>query len=379
MKSNITDCMQPYLINLQGVTVEAQIEARLLGLDFLRCILALGVLCWHYQHFANNDSSIQFIKQQQPLYFLLKIFYSHGGQFRVQAFWCISGFILFSKYGQGIAEKLVSSKKFFIGRLSRIYPLHLVTLFIVAFANLVYFYYHQRYFAYQTNDFISFLKQLLLASNWMGGPHNFNGPIWSLSAEIPVYGIFYIFTRLFGLRASVNYLFISFYILAKWANLTVPVIDCMGYFYSGGLSAMYLQKIETQGGNKSLDFRFFLLVLILLIGLHLLKLPLLKPIKYLVLINMMMICFYYTSRIIKTHPKIQKIIQTMSKLTFSSYLIQFPMQIILVLLFDWLHQDIPFYSISFLLMFISSTLYTSYLSVHYFEKPLQSYIRNKFK
>ncbi|HAT6937252.1 TPA: acyltransferase family protein [Legionella pneumophila] len=377
MKINATQYVQQCVKPLQRI--EALSEDRFLGIDLLRCLLALGVLLWHYQFFAHN-SGIQFIKHQQPLYSILDIFYSHGWQYRVQTFWCISGFILFWKYGEGIANKLISGKKFFIGRFSRIYPLHLVTLFLVAFFNWIYFYNNHYYFTYQNNDLGNFLLHFFLASSWVGkGAHSFNGPVWSLSAEIPVYFIFFIFVRFLGLKASVNYFFIGFYLLAKLANFSFPIIDCVGYFYSGGLFAIYLQQFEKQNRNKFLSIYFVYILAIVLTGMHLLKLNQLTPVKYLLLINMTLVCFYYLSRIIKAWPRVQNLIKTMSHLTFSSYLIHFPIQIILTLFFGWLNLAIPFYSISFLTLFIAITWGVSYLSYHYFEKPLRVLIRNKFK
>ncbi|AMP90883.1 acyltransferase family protein [Legionella pneumophila] len=377
MKINATPYVQQCVKPLQKI--EAQSEDRFLGIDLLRCLLALGVLLWHYQFFAHN-SSIQFIKQQQPLYSILDIFYGHGWQYRVQAFWCISGFILFWKYGEGIANNLVSGKKFFIGRFSRIYPLHLATLLLVACFNWIYFYNNHCYFTYQNNHFVNFLLQLFLVSSWVGNSaHSFNGPVWSLSAEIPVYFIFFIFTRFLGLKASVNYFFISFYLVTKLANFSFPVIDCIGYFYSGGLFAIYLQQFEKQSSNKFMSIYFVYILVIALAGMHMLKLSQLKPVKYLLLINMMLVCFYYLSKIIKERPRVQSLIKTMSRLTFSSYLIHFPIQIMLTILFSWSNRAIPFYSISFLILFIAITLGVSYLSYHYFEKPMQTLIRNKYK
>ena len=65
-------------------------ENKLLGLEIMRFFSALSILIWHYQHFAPNN----FIKEQQPLYPYLSIFYEHGS-FGVYVFYCVSGFIFF--------------------------------------------------------------------------------------------------------------------------------------------------------------------------------------------------------------------------------------------------------------------------------------------
>ena len=54
-------------INSQQTT-----ENKLLGLEIMRFISALSVLIWHYQHFAWPGN---FIREEQPLYRYLNIFY----------------------------------------------------------------------------------------------------------------------------------------------------------------------------------------------------------------------------------------------------------------------------------------------------------------
>ncbi|CAM2877605.1 hypothetical protein LEPN103867_08240 [Legionella pneumophila subsp. pneumophila] len=147
----------------------------------------------------------------------------------------------------------------------------------------------------------------------------------------------------------------------------------------GGVFAIYLQQFEKQNRSKFPSIYFVYILASVLAGMYLLKLNQLTPVKYLLLINMMLVCFYYLSRIIKAWPRVQNLIKTMSHLTFSSYLIHFPVQIILTLFFGWLNRAIPFYNISFLTLFLAITFGVSYLSYYYFEKPLQVLIRNKFK
>ena len=86
---------------------------RLLGIEILRFISAFSILIWHYQHFSFiADTPVNFEKEQQPFYSVLKIFYNHG-HLGVNVFWCISGFIFFWKYRDIISEKSIqaNSKK----------------------------------------------------------------------------------------------------------------------------------------------------------------------------------------------------------------------------------------------------------------------------
>jgi peptidoglycan/LPS O-acetylase OafA/YrhL len=51
-----------------------------------------------------------------------------AGECGVWIFWCISGFIFSWKYRDTISGRSVGGRTFFVFRLSRLYPLHLVTL-----------------------------------------------------------------------------------------------------------------------------------------------------------------------------------------------------------------------------------------------------------
>lgn len=138
----------------------------------------MAVLFWHYQHFSYiADKPTDFVREEQPLYSIFSLFYDYG-YYGVQVFWCISGFIFFWKYKTAIADKIVNVKNFFILRFSRLYPLHLATLLLIALLQLIYFSQKNFYFVYQHNDYIHFFLQLFLASNWgvEKGP-SFNGPI----------------------------------------------------------------------------------------------------------------------------------------------------------------------------------------------------------
>ena len=106
---------------------------RLYSLDVTRGIAALAVVLWHWQHFAFNGSAppLDFDSTSQPLYIPLKIFYERG-DWAVQYFFLLSGFIFFWLYASAIAKKEISFIRFWIQRISRLYPLHLVTLIVVA-------------------------------------------------------------------------------------------------------------------------------------------------------------------------------------------------------------------------------------------------------
>ena len=125
---------------------------KLLGLELLRFVAAFAVLIWHYQHFAYvADKAVDLARTSLPLYGLLQPFYE-AGEHGVWLFWCISGYIFFWKYRDAIHDRSTGGWTFFVLRLSRLYPLHLVTLLLVAILQPIYFGLNGYFFVYQDND-----------------------------------------------------------------------------------------------------------------------------------------------------------------------------------------------------------------------------------
>ena len=132
---------------------------KFLGLEVLRFISTLSVLIWHYQHFYFiGDQRVGFVSSQQPFYSTLSFFYENGF-YAVQVFWCLSGFIFFFNYLEKIKDGKLSGGNFIIIRLSRLYPLHFLTLLAVIVMQNVFYQKNQVFFVYQVNDFRHFLLQ----------------------------------------------------------------------------------------------------------------------------------------------------------------------------------------------------------------------------
>ena len=172
--------------------------SRFYSLDILRGITALTVIFWHWQHFFAplNPTGVALQQVRQPFFLALSFFYRHGYS-AVQLFFCLSGFVFFWLYGERVASQAISFKRFSLLRLSRLYPLHLATLLLVAAGQLAYYAMTQKQFVYHANDVYHFVLNLLFISSW-GFQHDysFNAPIWSVSVEIFLYGVFFLVCRL---------------------------------------------------------------------------------------------------------------------------------------------------------------------------------------
>jgi peptidoglycan/LPS O-acetylase OafA/YrhL len=79
------------------------------------------------------------------------------------------------------------------------------------------------------------------------------------------------------------------------------------------------------------------------------------------------------------NPGIQRTIEAAGNMTYSSYLIHFPIQIAITLFFTYANQPIPYNRLSFFAAFFVATLVAAYYLYRYFEVPAQAYIRVRYK
>ncbi len=108
----------------------------------------------------------------------------------------LSGFVIASRYRERIAARAVRVRDFVILRLTRLYPLHLVTLVAMAGEEV----YRYRTWARLTkgapadaagNTVASFLANLgMLQGLHVNGQLTWNRPSWSISAELAAYMLF---------------------------------------------------------------------------------------------------------------------------------------------------------------------------------------------
>jgi peptidoglycan/LPS O-acetylase OafA/YrhL len=211
------------------------------SLDLLRGVAALAVVLWHYQHFyrltAVNDLNVD--KTSQPFFHVLSFFYTHG-HYAVELFWLLSGFVLAARY----FSNSLTIFQFLRNRFARLYPLHLLTLFMVMVLQVSSIIGLGHYQIYPIND----LKHLFL--NIFGIPfiglqngYSFNGPVWSVSVEIIAYIIFGVFLTLMQKNKSISFIiFILSIILLSLPldGISYVIRESLVFFWAGvALFALY--------------------------------------------------------------------------------------------------------------------------------------------
>ncbi|HEX5357796.1 MAG TPA: acyltransferase [Aquabacterium sp.] len=361
----------------RALTNTDQSAHALLGLELMRFACAVSVLLWHYQHFFfQGGAPVGFETSAQPLYTWLKPFYE-AGWLGVQSFWALSGFIFFWKYAQPVAQGRVSTRRFAVLRFSRLYPLHLLTLLIVAALGLWYRQLHGSDYVYQYNDWTHFALQLFMASDWPGRSEwSFNGPIWSISIEVLVYALFFALCKL-GLTRWWQVLgLIGASGMVYALKLTDhPIVLCVFFFYLGALTHLahealvkrprWLQYAVQAAGLLAVTMGTALLINGKLRAMF--YVAVLTPVALIVLLDWV-------------QPRSATAIRWINRLgntTYASYLLHFPLQLLLACLTSSLGFTLPLHEPAWVLAYLIGVFGLATVVYQLVEMPAQSWLRQR--
>jgi hypothetical protein len=156
-----------------------------------------------------------------------------------------------------------------------------------------------------------------------------------------------------------------------------PFYECLLYFFAGILMAQYLSKMEL----KEIGLLLFFISVYLLIKYQLHLLP---KNEYLVRASdcfcKLCISWFCVSVFAKGFSSIRgsmiKTLRQLGNMTYASYMIHFPIQLILVLIFY--DNGVHFFNnIYFFSFFIIGTCLIGYFFFKFFEVPIQDLLRKK--
>lgn len=340
---------------------------KLCNVDLLRGIAAIAILFWHYQHFYFPEAGITTIAGKpavQPLYQMFSWFYMHGA-WAVQFFWMLSGFVFFHVYR---SRADVSLREFAGARFSRLYPLHFITLCIVAVLQLISWLLLGKFQIYPWNDAYHFALNLFMASHWgFQEGYSFNAPIWSISVEILVYALFFAFLRTTGIR---------FLPIVAWLLLALmltrvssaPVVQCAAFFAFGGLVHQVHEVLDTRwGGRVNLGAALgsmLLTMTALLRG----WVPLASALHWGIFPCLIWLAVALENSGISS----DKLGLGLGNITYSSYLIHVPVQIVVMLILDaFVGSRGVVNSSVFLVGYIATVLVLASIVYRYIELPLK--------
>lgn len=351
---------------------------RFTALDALRGISAIIVVIFHYHHFyLRNHLDRTNVPSESlfPYASLFKSIFEHGHSV-VQLFWVISGFVFYHVY----KGKSVSTKSFVVNRFARLYPLHFATLLLVALLQFSSMHCLGHWQIYGNNDALHFLLQLVMSSNWVGFSHglSFNGPIWSVSLEIFVYGMFFVCLRLisgFGLLTSSVITLISlvtFLYLPSNGYIKASTFLCAVYFFSGGLLYVVLTKTRKNPLYTAQLILIFLAALVI-------SLLFARGEIAVYLFSISLAGLASMLDIFK--PLKSKLFQFLGDISYSLYLVHVPIQMCILLAVDLLFGGGRAIAESYVLLpaFLVISVGVAFLTYYYFEKPLNNILRQKLK
>jgi peptidoglycan/LPS O-acetylase OafA/YrhL len=362
-------------------SVASHATHKLIGIELVRFACALAILLWHYQHFSYLGATAhRFSAESQPFYYLLFPFYNVG-YIGVQIFWCISGFIFVWKYGESIRTRRVSGRRFFILRFSRLYPLHFATLIFVAVVQQYYFRKEGTFFIVQWNDIKHFLLQLVMASNWgFENGDSFNGPIWTISLEVLIYCLFYFVARFLGASLAVVSTIAGIAFVCILMKFNPDFIShCVLFFFVGGMTALMTSKasVYSKARATSLD-GLAALGILAVIALALVPPTHIRVSPYHLALLGAPCLLFLLARHFDVPERAGRIISVAGNMTYSSYLLHFPLELTIASVYLYQAATIPFYSHKFFAFYMTTILVLAYLCYRFFEMPSQGLIRQRY-
>lgn len=368
-----------------GLYARREAGERLIGLELLRFLAAVGVLVWHYQHFMFvGHDSLGWDADRLPIRWLLAPFYTYGYA-GVELFWCLSGFIFTWKYGPLIAPAMrrtaLSFGRFALLRFSRLYPLHLATLLIVTALQQVYVAGRGQAFVYQFNDAWHFAQSLLFA-NWWGFQSGelFNGPSWSVSAEVLIYLVFFWITRRFGSGWRTDLWALFGFSVAAWVakglfGIKLAFTGAGTFFYLGALTCHLYDWIETQDRRWQRRISLACAVVVAacagMVATHVLKIAGASVAMFPAAVLMVQLAVRPNGKAARAF------LSDLGNLTYASYMLHFPMQLAAILVIGALSVPIQslIYSDWFMLAYLGSVLAMAAVVFRWIERPTQAWLR----
>lgn len=379
-------------------------------LDATRTLAAIGVVCWHWQHFFMvNSQAIIPNRNDLPFYSSLFPFYDSGWM-AVDFFFMLSGFVMSWTYLERIRSRSTGMGRFAILRLSRLYPLHLLTLLAVAILQYGYMRLNGHGFVYQFNNLYHFSLHLFMASQWgfQRGP-SFNDPIWSVSVEVLLYALFYLLARFTGYSVKI---FISLSLLG-FLLFAINFASGLGRglfcFFIGCLLAEGLKTANRFDSRTRVEAATYLCLVVAMfatvgyyqhhVGDALAKvmsamaaagLPSLSSLQnemaerlrrifdYAIIVTLFYPVFMFSLMMIER--RVHRFVAPAAgfgNISYSSYLIHFPLQLICVLIFpaELMRMGGAVGEIVFL-SFLAVLLSLSFCSYSFFERPAQNFFRS---
>lgn len=342
---------------------------RIYTLELLRFLAAFTIFFGHYVHFYMYYS----IPQQSGVFYSLN---NPFGSLAVPMFFMMSGAIFVHTYFDKIYSCELGFIQFMQRRFARLYPLHLLTLMIVAAFQAILFSTHHSYFIYEYNDIKHFFLNLFFISHWgFEDGHGFNAPIWSVSHEIFLYILFFITCFFSGfIRARGRLFLLACIVILGMQHLTGNLLAKSAFaFFIGAAIYFILTVVPSISKGRTVFW------LACIVGALLLVSPILSRhgLPYGATGPILLVSCLTVDSVIRLEPNswFCKISVFLGNISYSTYLTHFPVQL-LFLLFSLFIVKLDFASALVLLAYVLTVISISILSFRFIENPMKLRLSN---
>jgi len=168
-------------------------------------------------------------------------------------------------------------------------------------------------------------------------------------------------------------------VIAPSLNASGQVTNCLALFYVGGLAAMARQALDVSRFKKAAEACAWFAVAVIMPIVVCTLWDQLDRFDLPLFVGMTPILLFCLSREIKLPQVVQGVIVAAGNMTYSSYLLHFPIQLVIVLCFAAAGRPVPVYSGALFAVYLLTTLLLSYFAFRFFEAPAQRLIRSAFR
>lgn len=335
-------------------------HSRLPLLSLLRWVSSVFVLFWHYQIFLIYKSMNIYEFRRADLPFFKSYQFLFNNSFNsVGVFWALSGILISSSY----TSSNKSRGKFIRSRIIKLYPLAVLSLGLTTMLQLISMFLNDDFLIYKNNSIKNFFLNLLL----INFGDSYNGPIYSLTLEIPIYLTFLL---IFLEKRNKNELIRNSVIILLSFGLAFSILDyknvntlfilvflCGFHFYSG----VFFQII---GNFYPIKYLFLICIAILTIG-FLQEIQTLQSIGLVGLILSLDIIFKIKNLFLKNF------LELLGNVTYASFLFHIPIQITIILTFTSLSISNNIYSSKwFLLLYFMIVQFIILILYRFVQQPI---------
>ncbi|WP_420142573.1 acyltransferase family protein [Sphingomonas sp.] len=345
------------------------------SIDILRGLAAISILVFHYTHFTMGNGALAIAPERLDTVPILRDlgWLRANGALAVQLFWTISGFVFMNVY----AGEAVGARTFFVNRLARLYPLHLLTLLIVAAVQAVSMGRFGPFLIYPDNSAAEFVRHLFFASAWWDAQRlSFNGPVWSVSVEILIYLAFWAYVRVTRPSLLTAGVLAGVFLLLSAATQNL-IFLCGAFFFAG--AAGYACFVLTPVRSRGMLAVFWGLVLIVwtlaLLSGRIDRLPLTIRLVGLFVPALLLLA---SGELMGLQPFFKRL-RTVGDITYSTYMWHTPLQMLFLL-----GAGFGLYPVTialgggFFLAYLLVVIAFAYTSYRMIERPAQAAVRARF-